>query len=163
MPTSSPIELTLFNFVDEFAFQITSGTPGPLEEVADSSSIIVFCESFFDQLFAHALDCPITGFDPDSKRKAARLAEELKGDAQTSLELRALVALFESFCDMYLEVIKGSYGAAKITYTRFHQNYMRRLLDKAQKWAEQAPYPDLALRITQASSIYTQAVGARKW
>ncbi len=162
MPTSSPIELTLFDFVDEFAQQIQMGSPTPLEVVTVSSGIVVFCESFFDQLFAHVLDCPITGFDPESKRAASRLAEEMKG-AETSTELRALVALFEKFCDMYLDVIKGSYGAAEITYRRFHQTYMRRLLDRAGRWAEQASHSDLAARIAQARNAYDQAIGAMRW
>jgi hypothetical protein len=163
MPASSPVELTLFDFVDEFASQVRMGNPKARETVVGSSRIVVFCESFFDQFFAKVLHSAITGFDPDSKRKAARMAEQLKGEPPSSAELRALVALFESFCDMYLDVIKGSYGAAEITYARFHQNYMRRLLERAGRWAEQVPYPDLAARIAQARSVYTEAIGAMRW
>jgi hypothetical protein len=163
MPPTWPIELSLFDFVDDFARQITGGHPKPSEVVEQSAGIVVFCESFFDQLFAQVLDCPITGFDPTSKRKASRLAAGLAGPLAGSPNLRALVALFEGFCDMYLDVIKGSYGSSEITYLRFHDNYMQRLLKRALAWAKEAPYDDLAARIESAQQGYSAAIGAMRW
>ena len=163
MPTTSPVETSVFDFVDDFARRITRGDPKPLETVAESSSIITFCKSFFDQFFASVLDCPITSFDPDAKRQAARLAEQRRGDPSTPDEVRRLITLFEKFCDMYQGVIRGSYGAEAITYAEFHRNYVRLLLDRALQWAQQAQQQALADRIILARRTYADAVAAMKW
>jgi hypothetical protein len=162
MLMNSPIELRLFDFVDEFAREVDTGTREPGEELPKGAQIVVFCQSFFDQLFAKVLKHPITGLDPESKRKAARLAEELKVKG-VSPELRRLIVLFEGFCDLYAEVVDGSYGAETITYRQFHEKYMVRLLDRAWTWAVHASYPDLAERIDQARTTYKHAIEAKNW
>jgi hypothetical protein len=64
---------------------------------------------------------PIEGFTTESKRAATRLTEELKKDQGQPDELRSVIPLFEKFCDMYSELIGGSYGAGEITYKQFHE------------------------------------------
>ena len=118
---------------------------------------------FFDQLFARVLKRPIRGFASESKRMAVRLAEELKSENSEPRELRALIALFEKFCDVYSELIAGSYGAGNITYKQFHERYVRRLLTRAEAWARVAPYPDLAARIRDALTAYDNAIEAMQW
>ena len=163
MLPQSPIELSLFDFVDEFARGLEGGVPEGSDSVVDNSTVVMFCESFFDQLFASVLHCPITGFDTRSKHKAARLAEKSRTATPLSQELRKLVSLFESFCDMYQDVIKGSYGAGEITYSKFHQKYMSRLLERAELWAGQEGYSDLQTRIAAARTRYDEAVEGMLW
>jgi hypothetical protein len=160
---TSPIALELFDFVDEFAGEVHAGKLQPLDVVTGSAQIVVFCESLFDQLFANVLKRPIEGFTPGSKRSAARLAEEPKNKTSVPRELRSLIALFEKFCDMYSELISGSYGVGEITYKQFHEKYVRRLLERCEAWAEKAPYPDLSSRIHSALEGYDDAILAMKW
>jgi hypothetical protein len=163
MSVNSPIALTLFDFCEEFAGEVRAGKPQPSMAVTEDARIVVFCASFFDQLFAHVLERPIEGFTPESKRAAARLAEELKKDPGQPDELRSLIPLFEKFCDMYSELIGGSYGAGEITYKQFHEKYVSRLLARAQAWAEKAKYLDLGARIHAALEAYEGAIRTMKW
>jgi hypothetical protein len=160
---TSPISLELFDFFDEFASGVLAGEPQPLAAVTDDARIVVFCTSFFDQFFAEVLHRPIEGFTPQSKRLAARLAEELRKEESVPGELRSLIALFEKFCDVYSELISGSYGVGEITYKQFHEKYVRRLLERAEAWAEKAQYPDLSARIHSAREVYDHAIQAMKW
>ena len=50
----------------------------------------------------------------------------------------AFIALFEGLCDMYTEVVQGSYGGEAITYEDFHQNHTIELLDESYSWAKSA-------------------------
>lgn len=163
MPAASPIELKIFDFIDDFARKIRGGNPTPSTVVVQTDGIVVFCESFFDQLFVRVLGASITGFDPPSKRKGVALVSRETGPLANSASLRALVTLFESFCDMYQDVIEGSYGAAEITYARFHDRYMSRLLDRALAWAREGSSQELADRIALAHLVYSDAIGAMQW
>lgn len=163
MPPSSPIELDLFDFVDNFALSIKAGNPNRERAVTAGDAVIGFCTSFFAQFFANVLACPITGFDPASKRKASRLAEAGGDTLAVSPGQRLLVTSFESFCDMYQDVVDGSYGAAEITYTTFHDRYLSRLLEHALAWARELPYEALADRIALAQLVYSDAATVMKW
>lgn len=159
---SAEIEPSLFDFVDEFADQIKEGELGSLDTLAANSGIITFCESFFVQFFANVLGQEIEGFDPVAKRAAAGIVVDLQGD-KTKAPDRALISLFEKFCDMYADVLAGAYGAADITYMSFHQQYMRRLLQRAGEWAKAHGHDDLGQRIEQSRKRYDEAVKSRKW
>jgi hypothetical protein len=158
----SPIELSLFDFVDEFATEISKDGLNPLDTLAANSRIIEFCESFFVQFFANVLHTEIEGFDSQSKRAASGIAIALKDDKTKKL-VRVLIALFEKFCDMHADVIGGAYGAAEITYTTFHRQYIQRLLRRAAEWAKMAQLAELEARIVQSQKRYDEAAKSRKW
>lgn len=159
----SPISLALFDAIDDFARDVRGGDPKPLAAVTVGVEIIVFCESFFDQLFANVLNCQIQGFNPQSQNSASRLAEELKRDPNSSAPLRSLIGLFENFCEVYSQLISGSYAEGEITYRQFHELYVSRLLERAKAWAEKSDLPDLADRIDSALEVYDNAILAMKW
>ncbi|MFI4990319.1 MAG: hypothetical protein ACHQHO_05325 [Solirubrobacterales bacterium] len=159
---SAPVEPSLFDFVDEFAAEVQKGELSPLETLAANARIITFCESFFVQFFANVLGKEIEGFDPQAKRSAAGIAIELKDD-QAQAPVRALIGLFEKFCDMYADIIGGAYGAAEITYASFHRLYVGRLLRRAAEWAAAADLDELETRIVQSQQRYEDAVKSRKW
>jgi hypothetical protein len=158
----SPIEPSLFDFVDEFAREVKKGEPGSLDTVAANSRIVTFCQNFFVQFFANVLCREIEGFDPQAKRAAADIAIKLQ-DAPNTAPTRALIGLFEKFCDMYADVLGGAYGAGDITYVRFHRQYMTRLLQRAQDWARSEGQAALAERIARSRARYDEAVGSMKW
>jgi hypothetical protein len=160
----SPISLELFDFIDDFARAVRAGNPRPSAAVTEGAEIVVFCESFFDQLFANVLKRPIEGFTSSSQKIAARLAEAMhKQEPPPLKELRALIALFEGFCEMHEELILGSYAAGQISYGEFHNKYMCELLALAGDWASAAGKRELAERIETALTVYDEATGAKRW
>jgi hypothetical protein len=163
---SSRLSPDLFKFVHDFAKEVADGKITKFETVEESSPIIAFCESFFEQFFGDELDTQITVFDHDAKRAAAEEAERLKlrgGNADDTKDARRLIALFEKFCDLYADVVGGTYGAGSITYRRFHADYMRRLLRAALAWARERKRRDLVAAIESASSAYDAALQGRGW
>lgn len=160
---SSPIALELFDFIDEFARDVRAGEITALQTVTSDDTIVIFSESFFDQFFANALKRPIRQFSSTSKREAGRLAEELRSEEAATAASRALIALFEGFCDMSGELINGSYGAGDIDYRDFHLAYLSPLLEEAEAWAAHAQEHDLLARVQAASDAERKAVSAAKW
>jgi hypothetical protein len=160
MPPACPIELHLFDFVDEFAESVKSGKIKDVEDVEASSGIVEFCEEFFNQFLA-AVGVPVLGFGPTSKAKASAAAIKRRDDP-AEVTVRSLLALFEKFCDLHSEVLGGDYGSAKITYEEFHADYMRKLLARAAEWAE-GDYPQLAVRVKAAHEVYDEALEAKGW
>jgi hypothetical protein len=157
----SPIEPTLFDFVEVFAGEVEAGGITGAGTVDESSAIIEFCESFFDQFFANVLHIQILGFGATSKNLASRAAVERR-DAAALKSVRSLIALFERFCDLHGEVLGGDYGSAKITYRKFHADYMRKLLERAERWAGETDEP-LAVRIRAAREHYDRAMRSQGW
>jgi hypothetical protein len=160
---SSQLDPRLFGFVHDFAGDVEKGTVGKLDTVEASSPIIVFCESFFEQFMGDVLGSPITGFDQESKRAAAGIAERLKVDAPGEKATRRVLALFERFCDVHADVVGGTYGAGSITYQRFQADYMRRLLEAAEGWAEVSGQTALRDAIAAARAAYDKALRAQGW
>ena len=161
---SSPLDPRLFDFVRDFARDVEQGTVAKLETVEASSPIIAFCESFFEQFMGDVLSSPITGFDQESKRNAAGIAERLKDEApEDNKATRLILALFERFCDLHADVVGGTYGAGSITYQRFHADYMRRLLAAAEEWARAGKQAPLREAIASARAAYDAALGAQGW
>jgi hypothetical protein len=157
---SGSIELSLFDFIDDFADEVQDESIDRDDTVEKSSPIISFCETFFDQFFA-ALGHNISGFNDDAKRDASELAERLRLRADTK-PMRVVIALFEEFCEMYDDVL-GSYGSGSITYDEFHADYMTRLLKRANQWANAKGLDALAERITAARTVYDTAIKAKRW
>jgi hypothetical protein len=160
---SSPVTLKLFEFVDEFAGDVRAKKITALQTVAGDDKIVIFSEGFFDQYFANVLEQPIRQFSAASKRAAGQLAEELRSEGAATRESRALIALFEDFCDMYGELINGSYGAGNIAYRDFCAGYLSPLLEDVETWAKHAGEAELLARVQAASRVEREAVSAAKW
>jgi hypothetical protein len=158
----SQLNPALFDFVHDFADDVSNDKVDRLTTVEESSPIIAFCETFFEQFLGDELGAAITGFDQDSKRIAAREAERLKQEDRAK-EARQLLALFEKFCDLHADVVGGTYGAGSINYQRFHADYMRRLLGAAEAWATAENRPELTSAIASARQAYEGALGAKGW
>lgn len=159
---SAPIELSLFDFVDEFAAEVEMGNFEGWDTVEEDSLLMTFCESFFDQFFA-ALGYNISGFDSKDKRKASELVERLRVAKEDMKHTRAIIALYESFCDMHDDIVESSYGSRAVTYEEFHTDYVSRLLMQAQEWAEAEGFEELADRITNACTRYDAVVITEGW
>jgi hypothetical protein len=161
---NKPIDLSLFDFIEEFATEVQEGNVDLGETVATSSPIVTFCESFFEQFFA-AMDYEISGlFDYTAKEEAAELALRLRHENEEgTLHTRAVIALFESFCDMYDDAEGGLYGYGPVSYRKFYTDYMKRLLRRAHEWAETEGIDELAERIAYVGSIYDRAMKSQRW
>lgn len=159
---STPIDLRLFDFIEEFAAEVQKGSVDLGETVEKNSLIVTFCESFFEQFFA-ALDYEISGlFDYTAKEEAAELVVRLRLEKGTE-HTRAVIALFEFFCDMYADVEGGLYGNGPVSYRRFYTDYMKRLLRRAREWAKTEGVDELAERIAYVSTIYDRAMKSQRW
>lgn len=158
---SSVVQPSLFDFVSDFADEVKAGKIEELATLEESSGIIVFCESFFEQFFA-TVGLSIDGFNLRGKRAAAGLAETMTRSDETA-PVRALVSLYERFCDMYVDLVGTSFGDGTITYQVFHADYMRRLLKRALDWVTTAGHHDVIVPLTKAIGDYDEAMKKMKW
>jgi hypothetical protein len=158
------IEPGLFEFVDEFAKQVQGGEFKPDDKLDANFRIMVFCENFFGQFFANALKTEMEGFDQSAKRKAAGVALDRQSEkGERARATRALIAMFERFCDLYADALGGEYAEAAITLRYFHQEYLYKLLRRAEEWAKAWGDEALSKRIGESLERYTEAVGSQKW
>jgi hypothetical protein len=140
----SEIELTLFDFIDEVVHDIEQGVLEGESRVESGSTILVFCQGFFDQFFA-ALGENITGFRAKAKRDAAAFVERLRSRTEPAMEqARKIIVAFEEFCDLAKDVL-GDYTDTSITFERV-ADFVRRLLRSTQHWAELSDKAALAAR-----------------
>jgi hypothetical protein len=158
--TGPPVELALFDLLDEYSAAIVAGEVTSGRRVATSSKIIIFLQSFFEQLFASCFALQLEAFDDESKR----MSVELRHGRDVTEKLRPVVSAFEEVCDLYPDIIGASYGGgSEATFRRFHKRYLPRLLRSAAAWANGADERDLAARITESAQAYNSAIGAAKW
>jgi hypothetical protein len=158
--TGSQIEPGLFDLLDEYSAGIAGGTITPGRAVAESSKVITFLHSFFDQLFAACFNIELEAFDDESKRMSVALRHEQDVPA----DLRPVVSAFEEFCDLYPDVVGASYGGgSSTTFRRFHKRYLPRLLRSACQWAVKSGQQDLGTRIGTSAEAFNEALGAAKW
>lgn len=156
---SNSIELSLFDFIDELADDVSNGTLDWQESIDGSSASVLFCESFFDQFFA-TLGHDISGFTHRAKVRASKLALRLRqNDKSSTTHTRKIIVMYEEFCDMY-DDISGGYGhETPTTYEDFHMNYLSRLLRITKEWADSRDYNELADRISDAQETLNRAMG----
>ena len=160
---TSPIEESLFDFIDDFADQLAAGKVRRWDTIERSSDMLAFCESFFDQFFG-SLGSAISGFGRKSKRNAGELAERLRLDEKdTSEDSRRLIVMFEEFCDMYSDLSSNYSSGSDVTYDVFHEDYLTRLLELAGDWAASTGQQSLAARIENCSRKYEDAVEGTEW
>lgn len=150
--------------MDKFAKQVGDGELKPDDKLDANFQIMVFCENFFAQFFGNALKTDITGFDQAAKRVASGLALDWRGQTgERAKTTRALIAMFEKFCDFYADVLGGEYAEAAITLRYFHQEYLDKLLRRAEEWAAACGDGALSTRIGESLERYTSVMGSQKW
>jgi hypothetical protein len=161
---SNPIDLRLFDFIEEFAIEVQKGNVDLGETVATDSPILTFCKSFFEQFFAATLDYQISRlFDYTAREEAAELAVRLRLENKgNTTHMRAIISLFESFCVTYSDD-GGLYGDGPVSYRKFYNDYMKRLLRRAREWAEAEGIDALAERIAYVGEFYDRAMKSQKW
>ena len=95
----------LFDFVDEFAAEVQAGKITELDTVEESSPILAFCESFFDQLFAaqgvwgDGVQSPWEEGSIGARGAAARRPRKDGEDSRASKHARAVERLLSTYYD----------------------------------------------------------------
>jgi hypothetical protein len=154
--TGSPIALGLFDRVRDYARQLAKDGLSSKKPLKRDATIIVFCQSFFQQFFEYKFGYEITAVDAQAKLEATRLrvASEQNG---TSPEAIALVRSFEDLCDMWPDVLGFTYGGLSTEFRRFHTSYIPRLLKRIGAWASADGLADIRTAARGASSEWTEA------
>jgi hypothetical protein len=156
--TDPPVQPSLFDLVTSYAADIVAGRIDPAKPLKHTTPIIVFCQNFYAQFFENVLGTTIVAVDEESKRTVARaaIAREKAGEAA---EVLALMAWFEKFCDLWQDVLALGYGLSPASFFRdFHASYVKRLLDRADAWAQTTTFDALKKASFEAREAYRDAV-----
>lgn len=155
------ISLSLFGYIDDYADAIREGSHQDSDEFDPAWEIFGFCENFFNQFFA-LFDVHIKGFTQRSREAATELIERMRSSNEGTAEARAIIVLYEEFCDMAANT-KGGYGEpSTMDVLSFHEEYLSELLSAALTWAQSASNDALAERILSANRNYMSAVEATR-
>jgi hypothetical protein len=158
MPTEPPVAPTLFELVMEYSRKYASGGINPAKPLTQAAPIIVFCQNFYVQFFQNVLNTSIVAVDDQSKRTAARLAVAREKAGETP-EVLALIAWFEKLCDLWRDVLALGYGLSPGPFfIDFHESYVKRLLDRADAWAQKTDFEALKEASSKAREAYKTAV-----
>ena len=155
-----PIAPGLFNLVRRYAKQLAASGLPKKDPLRRDATIVVFCQTFFQQFFATEFEYEIEAVDQESKREAARLRVEA-AKADTHKEALALVRSFEDLCDMWPDVLGFTYGGVSSEFRRFHVKYVPTLLDRITRWAASAGLEEIASAANDSLAEWTKA--AKKW
>lgn len=136
-----PVEPKLFLLVERYANGLSSGEVAPEDELAPE--VVAFCVNFFQQFLQNEAGLEITGIDDASKEAAIRRRLELGQDKRT-LPVRRLIVMFQDLCDMWPDIVEGSYESSESPSRQFHKIYMPRLLKRIEDWAGASGYSDIA-------------------
>ena len=152
----SPIALGLFDRVRDYAGQLVKDGLSTKKPLKRDSTIVVFCQTFFQQFFEYRFAYEITAVDRQAKLDTSRLrvAAEANG---TSAEAIALVRSFEDLCDAWPDVLGFTYGGLSSEFRRFHTTYIPRLLQRIVAWANAENIPELSDAASRASSEWDKA------
>lgn len=153
----------LFESVHEYAELLESGEAFSEKNIVpETSPIISFTENAFAQFFQNEVGSEITGFDDNSKKRAARARYRKKSNL--SKQALSLIVLFEQFCDIHDDVIAGGYGgASSAVLEEFHTKYVCRLLERFRALAGAKRDADLRATADAALSQYENALETVKW
>lgn len=155
---TAPISATLLETVGSYAEWLRSNeTVTP----ARRSQILSFAEAVFEQFFRAEFSHQITGFWAGNKREAVRLRTE----HDKPKEVTQIVALFEQFCDAYVDLTGAGYGGGSQAALRdLHRKLVPRLLARLGSWLAQSGEPELANTASVSRERYMEAIkGRRKW
>lgn len=145
--SSNAVEPQLFDLLDEYVESIRSGGAGATQSVRGSSRVIVFLQSFYEQLFAYCFDLELQAFDDESKR----LVVEMRHGREVPNGLIPIVSDFELLCDLYPDIIGASYGGGSTaTFQRFHRRFLPHLLRSVAAWSRETGSDELSRRAEQS-------------
>jgi hypothetical protein len=151
-----PVEPTLFSLVEQYADSINSGKVDAERGLPRDASIVVFCQTFFQQFFEHEYSLEITGTDGKSKSSAIRLRLRLEGEHGKGPTTR-LIELFQDLCDAWPDILGWTYGGSEEEFEEFHVVYVPRLLKRIEAWAKEHGYDAIADRSRAAAKVYIPA------
>jgi len=152
---------TLFDLVVQYAAELQSGIEFKNSVVPETSPILTFCQNAFAQFFDNELDSEIHGFDFRLKLKAARLRRKRKDDL--SQQAKALISLYEQFCDIYDSVLGAGYGGSASVLEAFHTRFVVRLLERLRALFGAKMNRELRARADEALTTYKAAIKDYDW
>ena len=151
-----PIEPGLFALVRREASQIAAGElKGDM--YLKGTPIVLFCQSFYEQFFAHVVGKPLTAINQEAKTEAAR-QRLLLGDSE--LERRKVLAKFEDLCDLWDGALGFGYDSSTEELHRFVQQWVPAFLDVVTSWAESVGDTALHAAADTARGDYVKAVAS---
>jgi len=157
--SGSPIALSLFDRVSDYAEALETGTADIGKPLTDATPIVVFCQNFFAQLFQNVLNAPIRSIDARAKEQAATIRQQKSDDA--SAPLRRLLAVFEELCDEWQDVRGLSYVWYRHrALDEFHATLLPDLFEAITSWANAVDHQDLAQRSALAEAAYKKGLMA---
>jgi hypothetical protein len=154
--TESPIALGLFDRVRDYARLLAKDGLSTKKPLKRDATIIVFCQTFFQQFFEYKFAYELTAVDAQAKLEATRLRVAAEQDGVGD-EAIALVRSFEDLCDMWPDVLGFTYGGLSTEFRRFHVDYIPRLLKRISGWATADGLADIATAAQSASGEWDKA------
>ncbi|HLM86329.1 MAG TPA: hypothetical protein VK272_09095 [Solirubrobacteraceae bacterium] len=152
---------TLLDSIDKYVEQLDAGTAISGDVVPETSPVISFMENAFAQFFENETHSEITGFDSKAKKKASRLRRTKK--AGLSAEARAIIALFEQYCDIHEDVLGAGYGGQASVLEEFHFKYVVRLLERISALAKKKSDDELQEHTERSLVAFLAAIEAYDW
>lgn len=149
-----PVEPKLFLLLERYANALSRGEVEPEGELRPE--VVTFCVNFFQQFLQNVVGLEITGIDDESKAAAIRRRLELGQETRTR-PIRSLIVMFQDLCDMWPDLVEGTYDTSESPFRRFHKIYMPRLLKRIEDWARAGGYPDIANRAVAAARTFDAA------
>jgi hypothetical protein len=154
------IEPRLFDFVVEYADEISAGQVIPGRARGKTSKAITFCENAFAQFFAAEFGHDLTGFNMRAKRQAVDLR---LANRDRSPEVLQIITIYETFCDDFPDIMGAGYGGGMLSWNRLHTRLIPRFLDRLNLWAIARRDLDLARAIQESSRRYSTAIRKVGW
>jgi hypothetical protein len=155
------ISPALLDSIDEYVDQLNAGTAISDNVVPETSPVISFMENAFAQFFENETHSEITGFDSKAKKKASRLRRTKKADL--SAEARAIIALFEQYCDIHDDVLGAGYGGQESVLEEFHFKYVVRLLERISALATHKDDDELREHTETSLLAFVEAIEHYDW
>lgn len=151
----------LFDSIDEYVEQLEAGTALSGTVVPETSPIISFTENAFAQFFENGVGKEIIGFDTMAKIEAARLRRA--GKEKLPKPVRALISLFEQFCDIHDDVLGAGYGGQASVLRDFHSKLVIRLLQRLGALADALGDGELRDRASSSLEAFSHAIDGFAW
>jgi len=162
------VDPSVFAFIKELADQIRSGRVHRCDPVRFHSRAVVFCDSFFGQLFS-SLGCQVSGFGERSREAVgsftSRSRDQLPDNADSRL-LRVLIVKFEKFCDIHDYIDGNGYGRSRssVDYGHLHTDYLASLLQAIVEWSGVSPEAQIVSEAARrCRDEYEDAIRETQW
>lgn len=159
MSTPDSAELWLGRIFDGLGPYLQALSEGEIsfdgEELNDD--IVIFCETFFEELFNTEFGYEAGSPSAENKRWAVWKRVKLESTGNRP-ELCALIVYFEKLCDLWPDIKQASYAEAPLGFVYlFHEGYILPLLERIHAWAIKAQL-SAAVRAQQAADLLESAI-----